>query len=148
MKDAFGSAFIIKLMLVFMVVFICFMTVAVNFAKVFRVKNTVINILERYSGEESVDEINERIDAYLTKIGYDYSSNTNVTNDCNNQRSNLSGVKDGSHTYSRIQSICVIPLGDDDNTYYKVTAYIVLDFPLFRFGTVMPISGESATIVS
>lgn len=145
MKDAFGSAFIIKLLLVFMVVFVCFMTVAVNFAKVFRVKNTVINILERYSGEETDDQINERIDSYLRKIGYDYSKNTNVTNDCNNQKKVLS-VKDKA--YSRSESICVIPLGDDDNTYYKVTAYIVLDFPLFHFGTVMPISGESSTVVS
>ena len=52
MRESFGGAFIINLLLVFIVIFISFMAVTISYAKAFRVKNQVINIVEqnRYSG--------------------------------------------------------------------------------------------------
>ena len=47
MRESFGGAFMIKLVLVFIVIYITFMAVAIDYAKVFRVKNNVINILEQ-----------------------------------------------------------------------------------------------------
>ena len=48
MRDAFGGTFMIKLGLVFLVVYVSFMAVAINYAKAFRVKNQIINIIEQY----------------------------------------------------------------------------------------------------
>ena len=47
MRDAFGGAFSIKLMLVFLMLYIFFICVALNYAKAFRVKNRIINIIEQ-----------------------------------------------------------------------------------------------------
>ena len=44
MRDAFGGVFMIKLALIFIIIYVSFMAVAINYAKAFRVKNQVINI--------------------------------------------------------------------------------------------------------
>lgn len=46
MRDAFGGAFMIKLFLVFIFIYICFTALALNYAKAFKVKNKVIDYLE------------------------------------------------------------------------------------------------------
>ena len=46
MRDAFGGAFMIKLFLVFLAIYIGFTAVAVNYAKAFKVKNKVVEYLE------------------------------------------------------------------------------------------------------
>ena len=46
MREAFGGAFTIKLMLIFLAIYIAFIAVALNYAKAFRVKNkkTIIKL--------------------------------------------------------------------------------------------------------
>ena len=46
MRDAFGGAFMIKLFLVFIFVYVCFTAIALNYAKAFKVKNKVIEYIE------------------------------------------------------------------------------------------------------
>ena len=46
MRDAFGGAFMIKLFLVFLAIYIGFTAVAVNYSKAFKVKNKVVEYLE------------------------------------------------------------------------------------------------------
>lgn len=52
MRDAFGGAFMIKLFLVFIIIYVSFIALALNYAKAFKVKNQVIEYLEQ---EEIVD---------------------------------------------------------------------------------------------
>ena len=76
----------IKLILVFIVVYITFMGVAVNYAKVFRVKNHVINIVEQnqfnigITGERS--NMYSLVDTYLSSVPYNLNGNLSVGNDC------------------------------------------------------------------
>lgn len=46
MRDAFGGAFMIKLLIVFIVIYISFTAIALNYAKAFKVKNKVIAYIE------------------------------------------------------------------------------------------------------
>ena len=46
MRDAFGGSFMIMIFLVFIMVYICFTAVALNYAKAFKVKNAIIDYLE------------------------------------------------------------------------------------------------------
>lgn len=48
MRDAFGGAFMIKLLLVFIFIYICFTAVALNYAKAFKVKNKIIDYMETW----------------------------------------------------------------------------------------------------
>ena len=46
MRDAFGGAFMIKLLIVFIVIYIGFTAIVLNYAKAFKVKNKVIAYIE------------------------------------------------------------------------------------------------------
>ena len=46
MRDAFGGIFMIRLLLVFIVIYVAFTAISLNYAKAFRVKNKVISYLE------------------------------------------------------------------------------------------------------
>ena len=46
MRDAFGGAFMIKLFLVFIFIYVGFTAIALNYAKAFRVKNKIIDFIE------------------------------------------------------------------------------------------------------
>lgn len=48
MREAFGGEFMIRLMLVFIVIYIGFAAVSLNYAKAFRVKNKVISYIEEH----------------------------------------------------------------------------------------------------
>ena len=48
MRDAFGGAFMIRLFLVFIFIYMFFTAIALNYAKAFKVKNRVIDYLEDY----------------------------------------------------------------------------------------------------
>ncbi len=47
MRDAFGGAFMIKLFLIFIIIYVGFTSVALNYAKAFKAKNAVIEYLEK-----------------------------------------------------------------------------------------------------
>ncbi len=46
MRDAFGGAFMIKLFLVFIIIYVGFTAVALNYAKAFKAKNVIVSYLE------------------------------------------------------------------------------------------------------
>lgn len=52
MRDAFGGAFMIKLFLVFIIIYVSFTALALNYAKAFKVKNKIIEYIET---NETVD---------------------------------------------------------------------------------------------
>lgn len=68
MRDAFGGAFMIKLLLVFLVIYVCFIAIALNYAKAFKAKNIIIDYIERYEGY--TDTSASVIDNYLSNMSY------------------------------------------------------------------------------
>lgn len=137
MRESFGGAFIIKLLLIFIIFYISFMAIAINYAKAFRVKNRVINIIEQnqYSGVDD-EFVNLEIDKYLGSVSYLYGSNPSVESNCG---SIANSKKTGN-------GVCIVPLGDDDSRYYRVITYIAIEFPFFNISMVVPISGETKII--
>lgn len=47
MREAFGGVFMIRLMLVFVFIFVAFTAISLNYAKAFRIKNKVIDFIEQ-----------------------------------------------------------------------------------------------------
>ena len=75
MREAFGGAFTIKLMLIFLAIYIAFIAVALNYAKAFRVKNKIIDIIEQNEGIDSYNDTKEGsvigdINSYLNTVSY------------------------------------------------------------------------------
>lgn len=139
-KESFGGAFMIKLLLVFIVIYISFMAIAVNYAKTFRVKNNIINILEQNqynsNNSASISTIRSKIEEYVQRVPY--------TIDINGQeRTDLKQKCDGEY----MNGVCISPQSNTgQKAYYKVTVYISLDLPFFEIHMTVPVSGETKTI--
>lgn len=145
MREAFGGAFMIKLMLIFLAIYIAFIAVALNYAKAFRVKNKIIDIIEQSEGIKQSDYIDTKegsvigdINTYLNSVSY-YVNITNIKN------KNTEGV----HCYEN--GYCIEeytgPVNDRvTSKYYKVTTYININFPFFNLNFNIPITGETRKI--
>lgn len=135
MREAFGGAFMIKVMLIFLGIYIAFMAVALNYAKAFRVKNQIINIIEQYEGYEKKSsnntEVKDIIGSYLDNMGY------NVQIQCN-------GVSQTNSCDTR--GYRVERIDTSKGTYYAVETYIRLELPFFNIDITIPINGETKVI--
>lgn len=140
MRESFGGAFMIKLVLIFIVIYISFMAVAIDYAKVFRVKNNVINILEQNQFLMDDDDF-DFIDEYLALVPYNEYENDSVANHCG---INTFGTKSDNKLLTQ-NGVCIEQM-DDNAVYYKVTAYISIEFPFFNLYFTIPISGETKII--
>lgn len=132
MREAFGGGFMIKLVLVFIVIYTCFMAVAVNYARAFRVKNHLINLVEQtqYKTGDSV----EVFDNYLDSVSYvgPYDSD--------NRRNSCTGT--GGVWLSK--GACIAPVCSGDKCYYQVTTFITIDVPLITRMS-LSVKGETKT---
>lgn len=143
MREAFGGAFTIKLMLIFLAIYIAFIAVALNYAKAFRVKNKIIDIIEQNEGIDSYIDTKEGsvigdINSYLNTVSY----YVNLANIKNNNTENI-------NCYDRGYCIeeTTAPVSDGiTSKYYKVTTYININFPFFKLNFNIPITGETRKI--
>ena len=128
MRDAFGGAFMIKLMLIFLVIYVCFIAVALNYAKAFKAKNGIIDLIEKYEG---FDICKDQIDAYLSKISYNVSAQSGPT---------ASYAADNPGTECQQQGYCIMEnlTNDGSGTNYVVTTFVQVSF--FGFDNLAGIS--------
>ncbi|MDD3048868.1 MAG: hypothetical protein PHQ89_02625 [Bacilli bacterium] len=120
MRESIGGAFLIKLMVVFLVLYNTLLAIAVNYAIAFRVKNQIINLLEQYEG---CARLGERVSNYVADVGY----------------YRVDGVNERGYD--------IMPRDDASRgTYYQVTTYIKFDFPFMSYTTRIPIKGETKVI--
>lgn len=134
MRDAFGGAFMIKIILIFLSIYIVFMALALNYAKAFRVKNQIINYIEQYEGYEPAENA---ISTYIQSVSY-YVPITSIQ-----------GSTTGDRTCYDI-GYCITPKITADEagnrTYYLVETYIRLEFPFFNLNVTIPIRGETRVV--
>ncbi len=161
MKDAFGGAFMINIMLIFLGIFISFIAVAVSYAKAFRVKNQIINYIQQYEG--LTRDAEDAIDRYLKEAAY--YVNVSTGDACYATRTNSelgSGCKEveGVNPYQlrpqeamcTDRGYCVrsVPVNSNGNTgtYYVITTYLQIQFTLFNLSFNVPITGETRLLTT
>lgn len=82
MRDAFGGIFMIRLLLIFIVIYVAFTAISLNYAKAFRIKNKVISFIE----ENEIYDLNafftqgkptslDDLEAILTNANYSVRCN-------------------------------------------------------------------------
>lgn len=134
----------IKLMLIFLAVYVTFIAVALNYAKAFRVKNGVIDIIEQnegiddYSDTGSENSIIKKIDDYLLSISY-----------------YVKGIDDKKcpiteYNYIGNRGYCLNVtsniIDNVETSYYKVTTFVKIELPFFNINMTIPITGETRKI--
>lgn len=146
MRDAVGGSFMIKLILVFLAVYIIFMAAALNYAKAFRVKNRVMDIIEQNEGMEEADfnnlsgtnnsGVTGRINEYLNTVSY----NVSLTE---KNKENKGICFDKGYCIEKVESTNIAGVY---NTYYKVTTFVKIEFPFLKMNFTIPITGETRKI--
>jgi hypothetical protein len=68
MRESIGTTWTFGLVISFIFIFTCFLTLSISYSKAYKMKNETISILEKYQGY--TDESKIIIDDYLTFNGY------------------------------------------------------------------------------
>lgn len=126
MREAMGGALLLKLVMIFIVIYVCFLAIAINYSITFRVKNQIINLIEAYEGLENAEE---SIENYVNNIGYFRGLGT-VKRD---ENCNYAGY-------------CIYEIDSARGKYYRVVTYVSFDFPVLGQITNFPVSGETKVI--
>lgn len=135
MRESFGGAFMINLLIFFIVVYVSLMCIAIVYSRAFRVKNEVINIIEQYQyAGETNSKAEQEIEKYLLEIGYPTNTD-DISEKC--------AAEDGK----LMNGVCIVTQSYNASArYYKVITYIHIDLPLFDLDLILPISGETKVI--
>lgn len=147
MKEAVGGTFMIYVLLIFLAVYITFVAVALNYAKAFRVKNSVIDIIEQNEGMDDSDfasregNINSGVTGQINSKLRDYNyrivlSSNEVTKYC------------GSDNNKFELGYCITRKNNNlDKEYYQVVTFVQIKFPFWDdLNITVPIRGETRVI--
>lgn len=163
MRDAFGGAFMIRLFLVFIFIYMFFTAIALNYAKAFKVKNKVIDYLE----DNEISSISRMNAAQFAKMSDYFEEEILGTLNYRLPRSEMNCGTAYNVVYCdngiRITQIDARNVKSDNlGVYYKVDTFFTWSIPflkqLMALSSNSPdgetargiwvISGETRTIIS
>lgn len=150
MEHGFGGMFMIRVLLVFLFIYVVFIGIALNIAKAYRIKNGVINIIEHNQvhdvKNDPIFEEDGALADYLNGIPYVVSAQNQVQvrTFCDDKSSSF-GYDNNSD-----RGVCIIKVNGDDNKsfYYKIYVFMSVDFNFFGVNTLIPIGGETITMTN
>lgn len=132
MRDAFGGTFMIQLLIIFIIIYTGFTAIALNYAKAFKAKNTVIEYLEQ-NEISSLEDITAQAETAMTdyfeseivgKLNYKQTLTTCTNTERRKCFNDIGIVIDQ-----------IVPPENKRNklgTYYRVTTYFGYDISFFK----------------
>lgn len=141
MRESIGGAWILGIVMTFIVLFASFLAISINYSKAFKVKNNVVDLIEKNEGMNS--HAVSDIYGYLQSQGYI------LKGVCSDGYTGFD--KDGESTEDKSlycvkkQSISNEGTGLD-KTYYSVEVFFRLDLPIFGEIFTFRVTGETMSI--
>lgn len=141
MRDSFGGVFMIRLFLVFIFIYVAFAAISLNYAKAFKLKNSIISFIEENEiiSLESISRYEDELNQILTKSQY----TDKVCNDGNGTIESAEGHID-AYCYNGI----VISLestkkvSDKNSTIIKYNVYTYADWNLGIINKILLLGGQ------
>ena len=140
MRDAFGGAFSIKLALFFLMLYVAFMCVAINYARAFRVKNQIINMIEQNEGYDN--ELDGKIVEYLQGTGYSVITTNKISPELETLAAKKCTSNDGK---LKAPGYCIAEKSTDPR-YYLVETYLLFELPIIGIDFPIAVRGETRRI--
>lgn len=116
MREAVGSYFLTTIFIIFIVLFTGYMCLSINMNKAYKVKNEIINIIQKNNGLD--EETLRQIQDFMTKVGY------RTTGTCDSRNDLAFGIS-GTSTNSNKPVFCAKQIV----TEYETSAYTTVQFP-------------------
>ena len=136
MKEATGQAGLMNIMLFIIGIIIMILAGSIAYSKAFRVKNRIIDIIEKY-GEFSATAQSE-IELTLTNIGYRSVSVNTSASHCPKVTGFVNQLG-SQHLYCVYKS----EKNSSGTYFYKVVAFMYFDLPVIGNFIEIPVSGET-----
>ena len=138
MKEAVGTSMVLNIILIFVGIFIALYVGTIAYSKGFKVRNRIIDIIEKYDGYTSSAQ--KEIDENLKMVGYQINlskkcGDIDNPEDPSNHAQSLSN--NSSYNY------CVYEFHTSKGYYYGVRVFIHFDFPIIGSFIEIPLYGES-----
>ncbi len=158
MRNAVGAAWIFGLCLVFIILFTSYLTISMNYAKAFRIKNYIVSVVEENEGYRAGIGIEERVSEYLYNQGYDSfgTCDSYIEVDGYDQEwEQVATIDMNDNVPTDNHSACIYRLisygtGDKDinvpRTRYRVVTFFKFNLPVVRYFTQFQVAGESRYI--
>lgn len=151
MKEAIGQWYALQIILIFVLLINGYMAYSVNYARAFRVKNQIVDIIEEYEGpdnEEAISKINEIIKQMTYEVPQSLvdnfrsryqSNNEEIEPECNNGWCYI------EHDVSINEAD-----GERKGKYYSIVTFVNIDIPVINniigLGDFLSVYGETRTI--
>lgn len=108
MRDSFGGLFMLNLFIVFIFIYVAFSALSLNYAKAFRLKNSIISFVEE---KEIISLEHSDISNKLDELD-EILENANYNKTCDSVGSSEGEIKEGSRTIGYCHNGVVIRLKD------------------------------------
>lgn len=140
MREAIGGTWLFGLVLTFIVFFVSFLAISINYSKAFNVKNNIVDLISKYEGNNC--NVRNKISSYLHDTGY------LVTGVCPSGYDgyDLSGNKVSGKSYYCISKDSTDNTTTLDKQFYRVIVFFKIDLPLVGNLTTFRIKGETESI--
>lgn len=152
MREAIGGTWLTQLIIVFMLIFVAFLALSLNYTKAFKVKNEMLSIIEKREGVTSGDDGSIAIMNNFLK-----SNNYSVTKPCDLgsygvadlNRSTVELVTNKGKKYHYcITKIKAPSSNNEGKVYYKVNTFFYFNLPIVGDLFTFDINGSSGDIVN
>lgn len=137
MREAIGGTWLMQLVIIFMLIFVAFLALSLNYTKAFKMKNEVLTIIEKYEGLTNGDEGSVAIiNNYLKSNGYHTTKACPVgsygVRSLDNSVATLVGKNDKNKYYYCVTKFKKNEISDKDKkkAYYKVNLFLKFNLPV------------------
>ncbi len=157
MRDSMGSAWVFGICLTFIILFTAYLSITLNYAKAFRVKNNVISMIEEYGGhDDKQGKLSEKIENYIVNQGLSSYGRCEdrISTDFEHDWEFVEGFNNVGDVPQDQYNLCVYrsqsPSPVDDGPklqyMYRVVTFFKFDIPVVRYYSSFQVSGESRYI--
>ena len=153
MRESIGGAWLFGLVITFIVFFASFLALSINFSKAFNVKNEVVDLIEKYEGNNC--NARNAIAGHLRTIGYLVYGNCPEDEIINEESGNPVTIKyqgynaDGDPVKGKALYCIAENTASTDTInkkYYKAVVFFKVDLPMMENIATFKIKGETSTV--
>lgn len=147
MKEVIGSTWVFSLVVAFMFLFSGFLALSISYSKIFKLKNEVLVILEKYEG--LTPDSHQIINNLLSSSGY------KTKGDCSGWRYGQDNLQSSPRNINKVQKsktyfYCLTPEVANKSGYihYEVSLFYRFNLPVLGEFTNFKITGRTKEIYS
>ena len=149
MRETIGGTWLTQLVIVFMLVFVSFLALSINYSKAFRVKNETLSFIEKNEGitTSTITFINN----YLNSTGYRTMGSCDEgsygVSDLRNNQAFVTKAQKGKKYYYCVSKVKSKSTNFQNKAYYKVKLFFQFNLPIVGNVFTFDVDGQTKDVI-